>query len=98
MTHRDPAVCEAELEIGNRYGLHARAATVFVRTAVAFDAKVEVGKDGRWVDGRSILGLLTLAAGPESRIVVRTSGADADAALAALADLVRRRFDEDETA
>lgn len=96
MTNTDPTALTATLEIRNRLGLHARAATLFVKTANAFDAKVEVGKDGRWVDGKGILGLMTLEAPVGSRIEVRVTGPAAGDALAALTELVERRFDEEE--
>lgn len=94
MTNTDPTERSAHLEIRNRLGLHARAATLFVKTASGFDAKIEVGKDGRWVDGKGILGLMTLEAPHGSRIEVRASGAEAAEALAAIVALVERRFDE----
>lgn len=84
------------LEIRNRLGLHARAAALFVKTANAFDARIEVGKDGRWVDGKGILGLMTLEAPLGSQIEVRASGPQADEALAALVSVVDRRFDEED--
>jgi phosphocarrier protein len=83
------------LEIRNRLGLHARAATLLVQTASRFQAKITVAKDGREVDGRSILGLLMLAAGQGSQIEVRAEGPDAEEALAAIEQLVSDRFNED---
>ena len=81
--------------IGNRRGLHARAAAKFVKTASGYDADVTVSCNGTRVSGHSILGLMMLAAGPGSEIRIETSGGDADAALAALAGLVEGGFDED---
>ena len=81
--------------IGNRRGLHARAAAKFVKTASGFDADVAVTCNGTRVSGLSILGLMMLAAGPGSEIRIETSGTDAVAALAALAGLVEGGFDED---
>ena len=81
--------------IGNRRGLHARAAAKFVKTATGFDADVAVTCNGTRVSGLSILGLMMLAAGPGTEIRIETSGRDADAALAALAGLVEDGFDED---
>ena len=81
--------------IGNRRGLHARAAAKFVKTATSFDADVAVTCNGSRVSGLSILGLMMLAAGPGAEIRIETSGKDADAALAALAGLVEGGFDED---
>ena len=81
--------------IGNRRGLHARAAAKFVKTATSFDADVAVTCNGTRVSGLSILGLMMLAAGPGTEIRIETSGKDADAALAALAGLVEGGFDEE---
>ena len=82
------------LVIVNERGLHARAAAKFVAEASRFDAEIEVEKDGTTVSGRSIMGLMMLAAGPGSAIDVRATGHDARAALAAIETLVRNRFDE----
>ena len=81
--------------IGNRRGLHARAAAKFVKTASRFEVDVAVSCNGTRVSGLSILGLMMLAAGPGSEIEIETAGRDADAALAALAALVDGGFDED---
>ena len=81
--------------IGNRRGLHARAAAKFVKTASGFEVEVAVSCNGTRVSGLSILGLMMLAAGPGSEIEIETAGRDADAALAALAALVDDGFDED---
>ncbi len=81
--------------IGNRRGLHARAAARFVETASRFDAEVAVSCNGARVSGLSILGLMMLAATPGSEIEIETAGKDAAAALAALARLVDGGFDED---
>ncbi|MDP3173845.1 HPr family phosphocarrier protein [Phenylobacterium sp.] len=84
-----------EVEIVNERGLHARASAKFVRTAAGFDAEVTVSKDGQAADARSIMGLMMLAAGPGCCILIEARGAEADAAVAALAALVADRFDED---
>ena len=81
--------------IGNRRGLHARAAAKFVKTASGFDADVTVTCNGTRVSGHSILGLMMLAAAPGTEIRIETSGRDAEASLAALAGLVESGFDED---
>ena len=81
--------------IGNRRGLHARAAAKFVKTASCFEVDVAVSCNGTRVSGLSILGLMMLAAGPGSEIEIETAGRDADAALVALAALVDDGFDED---
>ena len=87
---------EEEVQVQNRLGLHARAAAKFVHVANGFGARITVTKDGTRVDGKSILGLLTLAAARGSRLRVAAEGEDAAAAVRALADLVRSRFGEDD--
>jgi phosphocarrier protein HPr len=84
------------VEIINKRGLHARASAKFVKLASTFDAEVSVSKDGATVDARSIMGLMMLAAGPGCCIEIQAQGAEAEPALAALAQLVANRFDEDE--
>jgi len=81
--------------IGNRRGLHARAAAKFVKTASRFDVDVAVSCNGTQVSGLSILGLMMLAAGPGTEITIEASGTDAAEALSALAALVDGGFDED---
>lgn len=83
-----------ELAIVNKLGLHARAASKFVTVAARYDADIKVSKDGRTVSGKSIMGVMMLAAGRGSHILVRANGADADAALNGLEALVRDRFGE----
>ena len=80
--------------IVNQRGLHARAAAKFVRTAERFSARVEVTRDDLTVQGTSILGLMLLAAGAGTVLTLRSEGEDAEAALAALCDLIGRGFDE----
>ena len=87
---------QRELAIRNRLGLHARAAAKFVQTASRFKSAVKVRKNGEEVDGKSILGILLLAASQGSRITVSVSGEDEADAFAAVEDLVSRRFDEGE--
>ena len=84
------------VEICNERGLHARASAKFVKLASGFDAEVRVGRDGSMVDARSIMGLMMLAAGPGCSIEIEAEGAEAEAALDALVELVTNRFDEDE--
>jgi phosphocarrier protein len=83
------------LTIKNRLGLHARAAGELVKVTTRFRAAVEIAKAGQAVDGKSILGLMMLAAAQGSRIDVSVSGDDAEAALAAIEDVVGRGFYED---
>jgi phosphocarrier protein len=87
-------VSRAEVTVSNPLGLHARAAARFVQAAARFAATVRVSSGPRVVDGKSILGLLMLAAAQGTRITIETDGADADVALAALVALVERRFEE----
>ncbi|HVG80655.1 MAG TPA: HPr family phosphocarrier protein [Methylomirabilota bacterium] len=84
-----------EVVICNQRGLHARAAARFVKLAEQFEAEVWVERDGQSVSGRSIMGLMMLAAGPGSPILLSASGRDAQAAIAALARLVESKFHED---
>jgi len=81
--------------IGNRLGLHARAAAKFVKLAGSFDAEVWVERNGTRVSGISILGLMMLAAGPGTELTFETSGPDAEPAIDALVKLVEDKFDED---
>lgn len=85
-----------ELPIINRRGLHARASAKFVQTVERFDADVTVTRCGETVGGRSIMGLLTLAAAQGTTITVTAQGADATACLQAIDDLLANRFGEDE--
>ncbi len=88
-------IAERTVEIVNERGLHARASAKFVKLAASFAAEVEVTRDDQTVDALSIMGLMMLAAGPGSIIRIKASGADAEAAAAALARLVETRFEED---
>lgn len=84
-----------EFTILNKLGIHARPAAQFVKTANRYEANVFVEKDGEEVDGKSIMGLMMLAAGHGSIIIVTAEGEDADAAMEALGDLIGRKFEED---
>lgn len=84
------------LAITNMRGLHARASAKFVALASTFDIEITVEKDGHSVNARSIMGLMMLAAGPGSEIAVSAEGAQAEAALDALAQLVNDKFGEGE--
>jgi phosphocarrier protein len=84
------------LTIKNRLGLHARAAALLMQTAAKFQSDIQVSKDGQTVDGKSILGLMMLAAAQGSEIDLAVTGADADAALAAITELVQKGFYEEE--
>jgi phosphocarrier protein len=84
-----------ELTILNRLGLHARPSAMFVKTASRFRAEVWVEKDGEKVNGKSIMGLMMLAAGQGSKLLISCEGADADKALAEIEAVILRKFDED---
>jgi phosphocarrier protein HPr len=88
-------VIEREVEIVNRLGLHARAAAKLVHTAGRFQSRVTVVRDGEEVDGKSILGILLMAAGQGSRIILRCEGGDEQEALGAVTALIANRFDEE---
>lgn len=85
-------VAQADLLIRNQLGLHARACALFVKTAARFAAEVFVRRDDLEVNGKSIMGVMMLAAEEGSTIRVRTEGRDAELALAALRDLVDGKF------
>jgi phosphocarrier protein HPr len=82
--------------IVNKRGLHARAAARFVQCVERFEAAITVSKDQATVDGFSIMGLMMLAAGKGSSVRVAAKGADADAALAAIGELIASRFGEED--
>jgi phosphotransferase system HPr (HPr) family protein len=86
---------EREVEIVNRLGLHARAAAKLVHVAGRFRSDVKLLKDGETVDGKSILGLLMLGAAQGERIRLRADGPDEEQAIAAVAELIARRFEEE---
>ncbi|MBL48519.1 MAG: phosphocarrier protein HPr [Roseibacillus sp.] len=83
-----------ELTISNKLGIHARPAAQFVKTASKFEADIRVQKDGEEVNGKSIMGLMMLAAGHGSVLTIVTEGSDAEDALTELEDLVVRNFEE----
>lgn len=86
---------QREFVIENKLGLHARAAAKFVKCASQFACEIHVGKDAMTVNGKSIIGVLLLAAPKGSRIMVIANGTDEDSALSALAELIAGRFGED---
>jgi phosphocarrier protein len=85
-----------KLEIKNKLGLHARAAALLVQTVNKFGAQLIFSKDGQTTDGRSIMGVLTLAATQGSKIQVEASGEDAERAVRAIEKLIDRKFNEPE--
>lgn len=87
---------EREFEIVNRLGLHARAAAKLVRLANRFASEIRITKNGMEVNGKSIMGVLMLAAHRDSSVVVRAEGPDATEAVREIGDLIARKFDEEE--
>jgi len=84
----DPHRHEAEFVVGSELGLHARPAGQFVLLAERFESEIQVGRGEEWVDGRSVLSLLSLAASKGTRLCVRAEGPDARAAVEALGSLL----------
>ena len=81
--------------VSNKLGIHARPAALFVKTANRFTCEIFVEKDGEKVNGKSIMGLMMLAAGPGSKLTVHAEGQDASQALSEIETLIKRKFDED---
>ncbi len=86
---------EKEIPIINRLGLHARPAAMFVRIATRYRCEVWVSKEGEEVNGKSIMGLMMLAAGQGSSLRIRCEGPDADKAIEELEELIKAKFNED---
>ena len=86
---------EKEIAIVNRLGLHARPAAMFVRIASRYRSEVWVSKEGEEVNGKSIMGLMMLAAGQGSKLRIRCEGPDADKAMEELEGLIKAGFNED---
>ncbi len=84
-----------EFTIINKLGLHARASALFVKTASQFSSEVKVGRDDVEVNGKSIMGIMMLAAAKGSVIRVKTEGDDEEQAMAVLGELIRNGFGED---
>ncbi|MDT8452736.1 MAG: HPr family phosphocarrier protein [Gammaproteobacteria bacterium] len=85
-----------EVEIINKLGLHARAAAKFVRLASSFESQIEIERKDRRVNGKSIMGVMMLAAGKGSQITIYAEGDDAEESLDQLEQLINNRFDEEE--
>lgn len=85
---------ERVVTIRNEMGMHARPAAQFVRMAAAFDANIEIDREGMAVNGKSIMGVMMLAAECGCALLLRADGTDAEAAVIALADLIERGFGE----
>ncbi len=86
---------EKEVTIVNRLGMHARPAAMFVRIASRYRGEIWVEKDGEQINGKSIMGLMMLAAGQGSKLVIRCEGPEADRAMQELEELIAGKFNED---
>ena len=86
---------EKDVPVINRLGLHARPAAMFVRIASRYRAEIWVSKEGEEVNGKSIMGLMMLAAGQGSKLHIRCDGPDAAKAMSELEELINARFHED---
>ncbi|MCP2519941.1 HPr family phosphocarrier protein [Candidatus Aminicenantes bacterium AC-335-B20] len=87
---------EKKIKIINKLGLHARAASKFVNLANRFKSKVRIIKNDDEIDGKSILGILTLAATQGTEIILRVEGEDEEKAIQALENLINNKFQEPE--
>ena len=96
MSASDPTRAQATVDICNARGLHARASAKFVKLASTFDAEISVTREGVTVNALSIMGLLMLGAGIGCSVEIAATGADAEAAVTALGELVALRFEEDQ--
>ena len=90
-----PVKATKEVTILNRLGLHARPSAMFVKVCSRFKSEIWVEKDGERVNGKSIMGLMMLAAGHGSKLLVTCEGVDSDKALAEIEAVILRKFDED---
>ena len=89
------SIMTKDFKVLNKLGIHARPAALFVKTANRFSCDIFVEKDGEKVNGKSIMGLMMLAAGPGSKLTVHANGHDASQALAELETLISRKFEEE---
>ena len=85
-----------EIEIINKLGMHARAAAQFVQLASNFSSHIEIEKDNRRVNGKSIMGVMMLAASKGSTVTLHASGEDEEQSIESLSELINNRFNEDE--
>jgi len=88
------SIMTKDLVVANKLGIHARPAAMFVKTANRFSCEIFVEKDGEKVNGKSIMGLMMLAAGPGSKLTVHAQGHDSSQALAEIETLFKQKFDE----
>lgn len=96
MNDNAPSVVQRQMTLRNRRGLHARAAARFAATAEQYESEIEVEFNDRRVNGKSIMGLMMLAAACGKTIAVTATGSDAGRAIEGIADLVDARFHESE--
>lgn len=87
-----------EVQIKNKFGLHARPASLLVKLASSFESEIQLAKDETEVNAKSILGVMMLAAGPGNMVTIIADGVDEDSAVTAIASLIESRFGEDEGA
>ena len=85
-----------EVEIINKLGMHARAAAKFVQLATSFDCNIDLERNSKRVNGKSIMGVMMLAASKGSNITIYADGSDAQKSIDKLEELIKNRFDEDE--
>lgn len=90
-----PPLATREVVLSNKLGLHARPAAMFVKLAARFQSEIKVEKDGEEINGKSIMGLMMLAAGCGSRLKITAEGSDALEALGEIQKLVEKKFNED---
>jgi phosphocarrier protein HPr len=89
-------MAETNITIVNKLGLHARAAAKFVTLASGFDSEIELARNGNAVNGKSIMGVMMLAASQGTELTLRATGSDEDDAIEKISDLIADRFGEDE--
>lgn len=89
-------MAEANITIINKLGLHARAAAKFVTLASSFDSKIELARNGSAVNGKSIMGVMMLAASQGTELILRATGSDENDAIEKISELITDRFGEDE--
>ena len=91
----DSGAVTRQLVVKNKLGIHARPAAMFVKTANKYRSEILVEKDGQEINGKSIMGLMMLAAGQGSKLTITAAGEDSSKALREIESLIERKFDED---
>ncbi|NNG13753.1 MAG: HPr family phosphocarrier protein [Gammaproteobacteria bacterium] len=89
-------MAEENVTIINKLGLHARAAAKFVTLASGFESEIELARNGSAVNGKSIMGVMMLAASQGTELILRATGSDEDDAIEKISELIADRFGEDE--